>query len=63
MVDITLAKVKYRNPNRRLIKRNYDPPEGTWTFNGGGYKSKTSNSGTASKVKTIVSRRKAYGPW
>lgn len=63
MIDITLTKAKYRNPNKKLQRRQFDPPEGTWTFSGGGFKSKTSNQGTISKVRTLGPRRRSYGPW
>jgi hypothetical protein len=73
-VDITLAKAKYRPTNRRLnLRDKIDPhcnmgaselcPKGTWTYMSGSYTSKSSNAGTASKVKTIAPRRRAYGPW
>lgn len=55
-------KLKNRNPGR-LLHRQFDPPEGTWTFVGGTYKSKTANSGTANKVKTLRPRKRSYGPF
>lgn len=55
-------KLKYRNPGR-LLHRQFDPPEGTWTFQGGTFKSKSSNQGTSSKVKTLRPRKRAYGPF
>jgi hypothetical protein len=64
MIDITLAKLKYRNPNSRTLRRtNLDPADGTRVFQAGSYKSKTANQGTASKVKTLKPRRRAYGPF
>lgn len=64
MVDISIYKEKYRNPNRRLLRRNgVDPPEGTWVYSGGKFKAKSANQGSKSKVKTLAPRRRAYGPW
>jgi len=62
-VDITLSKLKYRNPDSRLNKRQFDPPEGTYTFQGGKFGAKSSNQGTKSKKKTIAPRKRAYGPF
>ena len=57
-------KLKYRNPNCRLLQRaGVDPPGGTWTFAAGKNKATVSNSGKGSIVKTIAPRRKSYGPW
>jgi hypothetical protein len=62
MIDITLAKLKYRNPSRKLLKRSgIDPPEGTWVLSGKSLKSKTENAGKAAKaVQGTGHRRKAY---
>ena len=62
-LDVTLTKAKYRPRNFRLLKRNFDPEGGTKVFNMGRFGAKSSNSGTASKVKTLAPRKKAYGPW
>ncbi len=62
MIFIPL-KFKYRNPNRKRLKRPFDPEGGTLVFQAGSFKSKTANQGTADKTKTIAPRRKAYGPW
>lgn len=73
MINISLAKLKYRNPDRRLLKRGsnfgatggvIDPPEGTWTFNGGRFKAKTANQKTKDRPNVILRpRRKSYGPF
>jgi hypothetical protein len=65
MVDITLSKKKYRNPDCRVLRRNgIDPPEGTRTFNGGRFKSKSSNAGKAAKaMQGWGVRKRAYGPF
>ena len=63
MVDITLAKEKYRNPNRRILHRPGDPPEGTLVYSGGKFKAKSSNQGNKKKTVTLRPRRHAYGPW
>lgn len=64
-------KAKYRNSDRphignyRVLHRDkLDPPEGTLTYKAGRHGSKAGgNAGTASKVKTLKPRRKAYGPF
>lgn len=56
-------KLKNRNPNSRVLHRPFDPQGGTLIYYSSGYSSKTSNAGTASKVKTLKPRRRAYGPW
>lgn len=56
-------KLKYRNPNRRLWRREgIDPPGGTLCFSGGTHSSKkggNSGSGTA-KVRSLLPRMRAY---
>jgi hypothetical protein len=56
-------KLKYRNPNSRRLRRQFDPDGGTLVFNGGTYKAKTSNSGHSIKPKTLIPRKRAYGPF
>lgn len=56
-------KLKYRNPQSRRLKRPFDPEGGTLVFKAGRFSSKTANQGTASKVKSLAPRRKAYGPF
>ena len=62
MIDITLAKLKYRNPQRRLLRRsNIDPPEGTWVVAGKSLSSKSENAGKAQRaVQGNGPRRKVY---
>lgn len=67
MIDFSTArtiplKLKHRNPGA-LLHRQFDPPFGTRVFQGGTFKSKTSNQGSKTNVKTIRPRRKAYGPF
>ena len=51
MVDITLAKLKYRNPDHRILRRsNIDPPDGTRVYVAGRFQSKSSNAGKAQKA-------------
>jgi hypothetical protein len=61
-IDITLNKLKYRNPNKRLLKRaGVDPPQGTWVLSGKSLSSKSANSGKAQKARQGTGhRRKAY---
>lgn len=64
-IDISLAKLKYRNPSKRWLRRDkIDPEFGTWTFNAGRFKSPGNNSGTKYRKsrKTLRSRRRAWGP-
>ena len=59
-------KLKHRNPNKKLQRRQgIDPPEGTWTFSGGKFKSKSIGQGTKGGRKTSGNgvRRRSYGPW
>lgn len=56
-------KLKYRNPARRLLRRDgIDPPGGTLVFNGGKYAAKKGgNSGSgSSKVASLRPRMRAY---
>lgn len=55
-------KLKYRNPNRRLWRREgIDPPGGTWCFAGGTHSSKKGgNSGSGKKPLTLRPRMRAY---
>lgn len=60
-VDITLSKEKYRNPNRKLHHRGWDPPDGTWTYVAGSHKSPSNHSGEKKKSKQgLGHRRRAY---
>jgi hypothetical protein len=61
-VNITLAKLKYRPRNRKLLRRaGVDPVEGTWVQPGKSYSSKTMNAGKAVKGSQGTGhRRKAY---
>lgn len=64
MIDITLAKLKYRNPNHKILKRQgVDPPEGTRVVAMRSKGKYAGNSGTKSKKVTVRPRRRAYGPW
>lgn len=56
-------KLKHRNPDRRILHRPGDPPEGTLVFKAGRFGSKTQNAGKAVKGSTIRPRKRAYGPW
>ncbi|MGE3341566.1 MAG: hypothetical protein AB7J46_06755 [Candidatus Altimarinota bacterium] len=71
-MDITLSKLKYRNPNRRLLKRGsnfggiggvIDPPDGTYVYMAGRFSSKVMNAGTSDKAIRLAPRRRAWGPW
>jgi hypothetical protein len=62
MIDITLAKLKFRNKNRKLLKRaGVDPPEGTWVISGKSYASKTANAGKAQKAVQGNGHRRRQG--
>ena len=67
MIDITLAKAKYRQKDRRLLHRSaLDPAEGTlvWMAESHAYKSRTGNSNGIKKTRNATRpRKKAYGPW
>ena len=60
--DITLAKLKYRPRNRKLLKRSgVDPAEGTWVVPGTSLSSKTMNAGRSVKgAQGTGPRRKSY---
>lgn len=63
MIDITLAKAKYRPTNHRVLHRQQlDPPEGTRVVVTG-FASKTANAGKANKARTLAPKQRAYGPW
>jgi hypothetical protein len=55
-------KLKHRNPNRRLLRRNgIDPVFGTWTYQAGKRGSKTNNAGKAQKaIQGTGHRRRSY---
>lgn len=68
LIDITLSKVKYRNPDHRVLRRQgIDTlPEGTRVFRAGRFGSKSSNGRPPNAVKdgqTLRPRRRAWGPW
>lgn len=64
MAVLIPLKLKYNNPNRRLLKRDkIDPPEGTWVFNGGRFTTKARSNAPKAKASSIRPRRHAYGPW
>jgi hypothetical protein len=76
MINITLNKLKYRNPNYRVLKRGsafgglggpIDPRDehndGTRVFMAGRFSSKTANAGKGLKAVPIRPRKRAYGPF
>lgn len=63
MAILIPLKAKYRIPGRLLKRAGIDPPEGTMVFNGGRFKATSSNQGKSDKVRTLLPRRKSYGPW
>lgn len=59
----TTLKEKYRTPGK-LDHRVFDPPQGTWTYKAGRFKSPSNNSGKKQLQKAGWGiRRRAYGPW
>lgn len=60
MIDITLAKVKYRRPGRLLHREKIDPPEGTWVYNAGRFGSRPRTNPARKKGETLRPRMKAY---
>ena len=75
-MDITLSKLKYRNPNHRVLRRGsnfgglggvIDPKDdwnnGTRVFMAGRFSAKSSNQGTGKKAIPVRPRRRAYGPF
>lgn len=76
MINITLAKEKYRNKDFRLLRRGsnfgglggpIDPKdewnEGTKVYRAGSFAAKTANSGKTVKGVVIRPRKRAYGPF
>lgn len=53
-------KLKYRNPNRRKLKRPFDPPEGTLVFFGENHTSKQRTNAGKAKSASIRPRMKSY---
>lgn len=67
-IDITLSKLKFRNPDFRTLRRQgIDTlPEGTRVYKAGRFGSKSSNGRPANAPKdgqTLRPRRRAWGPW
>lgn len=78
MIDITLNKEKYRNPNHRtyLSLKNCPQPEGgTRVYEGGRFKPNPGQAGNGragsfgatfkkkNKKGSVRPPRRAYGPW
>lgn len=69
MIDITLSKLKYRNPDRKKCYDSQAPGGFTWCYTGsrgGKVSTRTGNSHgpTPKTAKTSLrSRKRAYGPW
>lgn len=70
MIDITLHKAKYRNPDSRVIHRDdverlIGAPYGfTRVFNGGRFGAKPRTNSPQKKTGlSLRPRRRAYGPW
>lgn len=65
MAVLIPLRLKHRNPNCRLMRREgIDPPGGTLVFNGGKYKARSSNAGSKDKaVRSLRPRQRAWGPW
>lgn len=62
MIDITLAKLKYRRVNRRLLRRDQvDPPGGTWVWMAGKFKSPANNSGDKQRARQGTGHRRRQG--
>ena len=56
-------KAKYRRSGKLLHRQGVDPPEGTWTYSGGNYRSASGgNAGKTDKSIHLRPRRRAYGP-
>lgn len=64
MIEIKL-KLKHRNPNRRLLRRDkIDPPEGTWVWMATRYLAHVDRKGDKQKeMQGTGHRRRAYGPF
>ena len=64
MIDISIYKLKYRNPDARCLHRQgVDPPQGTWTYRDGGFATKPRTNTGRKAGATLRPRRKAYGPF
>lgn len=63
MIDITLAKLKYRNPQSRLRPSLPGEPAGVITrvYKAGSFKSKTSNANKATPAKQGTGHRRRQG--
>lgn len=62
-IDITLAKLKYRNPNSRIRPALQGEPAGmiTRVYMAGTFKSKNNISGTAQKARQGTGHRRRQG--
>jgi hypothetical protein len=69
VIDITLAKLKYRNPNSRWVFRTHIegrygiPAPGTRVYSAGSFGAKPRTNQPKAAVKTLRPRKKAYGPF